>query len=225
MRVLFCNIAWMKYYKGDAYGNDHPQGGGSYVVEHQEAHEEFNFHPVELSGGEEIEEGEYCLGFVETKRTNHETDNQLKIEKISGCSLCTKEDFVEDVTVVYCARYPWSDKRETVIVGWFRNATVLREYQWVSFEERLGRKNHVQGFNAIARSDNCVLLPVGERRQNRWNVPRKSAKYANYGFGQSNVWYANDPENEDLQKFLNRIEKEIDTYSGENWLYRYPEDK
>ena len=33
MKVLFCNIAWMKYYKGDALGNDQPQGGGSFVKE------------------------------------------------------------------------------------------------------------------------------------------------------------------------------------------------
>ncbi len=49
MRILFCNIAWMKYYKGDAKGNDHPQGGGSFVAENQYAHEEFNFHPINLS--------------------------------------------------------------------------------------------------------------------------------------------------------------------------------
>ena len=223
MRILFCNIAWMKYYKGDAKGNDHPQGGGSFVAENQYAHEEFNFHPVNLSN-EGFGDEEYCLGFVETKSTNHETMNQLKIEKISGCSLCTGEDSVEDVTVVYCARYPWSEKRETVVVGWYGHATVFRTYEEIPFEEgRLGREGYTQYYNAIARKEDCVLLPISERRQNRWNVPRKSAKYAKYGFGQSNVWFANDIGNEELQNFLRRIEEGITSYSGEDWLNKYPE--
>ena len=50
MRILFCNIAWMNYYKGIIWGKDEPQNGGS-----------------EESG---YPKGEYCLGFVETKSTN-----------------------------------------------------------------------------------------------------------------------------------------------------------
>lgn len=33
MRILFCNIAWMNYYKGIIWGKDEPQNGGSYVKE------------------------------------------------------------------------------------------------------------------------------------------------------------------------------------------------
>ena len=33
MRILFCNIAWMNYYKGIIQGKDEPQNGGSYVKE------------------------------------------------------------------------------------------------------------------------------------------------------------------------------------------------
>ena len=33
MRILFCNIAWMNYYKGIVWGKDEPQNGGSYVKE------------------------------------------------------------------------------------------------------------------------------------------------------------------------------------------------
>lgn len=43
MRFLFCNIAWMSYYKGNVNGNDEPKGGGSYVLETKDAHEKHNF--------------------------------------------------------------------------------------------------------------------------------------------------------------------------------------
>ena len=46
MRVLFCNIAWMNYYKGIVEGKDIPQNGGSYVKEQKNAHEAYNFEAV-----------------------------------------------------------------------------------------------------------------------------------------------------------------------------------
>ena len=43
MRILFCNIAWMNYYK-ELYGEKYePQNGGSYVKETLDAHEKYNF--------------------------------------------------------------------------------------------------------------------------------------------------------------------------------------
>ena len=33
MRILFCNIAWMKEYRGNEDGKDTPLNGGSYVDE------------------------------------------------------------------------------------------------------------------------------------------------------------------------------------------------
>lgn len=39
-----------------------------------------------------------------------------------------------------------------------------------------------------------------------------------FGFGQSDVWYANDPRNEALQTFLKRIIDQIKKYDRENWI-------
>lgn len=61
-------------------------------------------------------EGEYCLGFVETKSTNGETSNQLKIEKIDGCEACKNETQVDDVLVVYCALYLDAIEKETSLI-------------------------------------------------------------------------------------------------------------
>ena len=61
MRILFCNIAWMKEYRGNEDGKDTPLNGGSYVDETGDAHEKYNFTPVNLEG----REGLYCLGFFD----------------------------------------------------------------------------------------------------------------------------------------------------------------
>ena len=55
--ILFCNIAYMKYYDG-IIAEDIPQNGGRYVTETNDALEKDNFHVCEDG---------YCRGFVETK--------------------------------------------------------------------------------------------------------------------------------------------------------------
>lgn len=92
MRILFCNIAWMKEYRGNEDGKDTPLNGGSYVDETGDAHEKYNFTPVNMEG----KEGLYCLGFFETKSHNGRIENgranctvpQLYvISQILGCSV------------------------------------------------------------------------------------------------------------------------------------------
>lgn len=218
MRVLFCNIAWMDYYKGTIDGKDVPRNGGSYVALHNDAHEYYNFDAVML--GEEVgySKGEYCLGFVETKTTNKKTRNQLNIEKIDGCELFKNEDEVDDVLVIYCAKYPDSSTQETYVVGWYKHATVYRYHQTIEFPDNQGGI-YYQDYNAIAKKEDCVLLPRPIRRKsNIWRVPRKSAGVS-YGFGQANVWFANGrDENSNLDAFLNKIVKQINEYDGENWI-------
>ena len=62
MRILFCKVSGMKYYKG-ACEQDVPYNGGKFVEENGFGHEEFNFLPIELDGTEQA----MCLGFVEPK--------------------------------------------------------------------------------------------------------------------------------------------------------------
>ena len=50
MRILFCNIAWMKEYRGNEDGKDTPLNGGSYVDETGDAYEKYNFTPVNMEG-------------------------------------------------------------------------------------------------------------------------------------------------------------------------------
>ena len=214
----------MDYYKGIFRGIDEPRGGGSYVDRTHNAHEKYNFEPVFLTEDSGYPEGDYCLGFVETKSTTGEKINQLRIENIDGCELCKKEKQVDDVLVIYCALYPDAIEKETYVVGWYKHATVYRNYEVIRFLSDGEIEYYDQSYNAIAKKSDCVLLPRASRRKaTKWKVPRKT-KGISYGFGQSNVWYAQGKENNEyLRKFLDKIINQIEEYDGENWLEKYPD--
>lgn len=218
-RVLFCNIAWMDYYKGIVKGIDEPKSSHGYVKETGDAHEKYNFDAVYMDEESDYMQGEYCLGFVETKSTNRKTRNQMHIEKIKGCELLKNEDEAEDVLVIFCAQYPYTLKRETYVVGWYNHATVYRWYKIKEFDGEIEGEIYNQSYNVIAKKEDCVLLPSSIRRKsNIWSVPRTQNKIS-YGLGQSDVWYAKDiDENDNLKKYCDRIIKQIEEYDGENWI-------
>lgn len=216
LRILFCNIAWMEYYQGIT-DNDKPKGGGSFVQETEDAYEKYNFMPANLHFEDNFfPDGEYCLGFVETKATTANKRNQLHIEKIDGCELCSKNEYVEDILVVYCATHPIHGF--TTVVGWYNHATVYRNYMEVGFEQA-GSEIYWQAYNAIAKASDCVLLPHSERSQSlKWKVPRKNGGIS-YGFGRANVWFASgQKENEYLRKYIAELAERINHYCGTNWL-------
>ncbi len=214
--LVFCKISSMKYYKG-ACRSDVPYNGGSFVKENGYGHEEYNFlvrdiptNWIDDSGM--IAEGEYCLGFVETKSTNISKSNQLHVEKILGFGdPFNKELCVTGVTVIWCAT---SDLNETSVVGWYKNATVFRKYQLFKDD-----KSKERFYNILALSSNCVLLPQGTRHRHIWSVPSKKYTRA-FGFGQSMLWYAQE---EKAVPYLQRLTDNINSYNEENWLYKYPE--
>lgn len=214
--LVFCKISCMKYYKG-ASRHDVPYNGGSFVKENGYGHEEYNFFTRNIPDGwvddsGSVTGGDYCLGFVETKSTNANKSNQLHVEKILGFGDRFKtEPCVTGVTVVWCAT---SDLNETQVVGWYKNATVFREYQ--TFEDEHGKERF---YNILSLSSDCTLLPQGTRHRHIWNVPSKKYTRA-FGFGQSMLWYAQE---EKAMPYLQRLTDNIRDYDGENWLYNYPE--
>lgn len=192
MKILFCKIAHMKYYKGIhnplceddipySKGKDEPDG---YMI-----CEECNFKPIETLDGKK------CYGFVQR-------NGELHIEKINGCELMKKEDSVNDVLVVWCT-YPKNSK--CVIVGWYKHATVHRNYP------KPDNKNCIEYYNMEAASENCVLLP--ENIRTNWNTPKCLILQRNY------YTYANTPE---LEKYAEEISERINEYDGENWIDKYP---
>ena len=211
MKILFCKVSCMKYYKGHCR-KDRPYNGGRFVQENGYGLEEYNFFPAEMTESPDgpSDNKKYCFGFVETKSTKDRRANELHIEKIDGCRAFKNEEAVDDVLVVWCAT---SDLNETSVVGWYKHATVYRHYQQETaiFEDRY--------YNILACADDCVLLPSGERHQHIWNAPT-AKRTRSYGFGQSLVWYAAE---ESAKGYIERLMENIRHYDGENWLAKYPE--
>ncbi|KAB0575631.1 hypothetical protein EI53_02119 [Fusobacterium naviforme] len=220
MRLLFCNIAWMNYYKGLIPGVDEPYGGGSFVIENQDAHEKYNFDPLHVSF-EDGAEQDVCFGFVETKTSRSGKRQELHIEKIDGCEACGKDDVVEDVLVIYCAARPYQNF--TSVVGWYKHANVYRRYQELILPQEDGSE-YYQYYNAEVLKGNCVLLPKNDRRITQWSAPRRQTG-AFFGFGQANVWFAEGrDENRALDEFLKKTVDKIENYQGENWVDLSPEE-
>ena len=201
MRILFCKISWMKFYKGVYPGLDEPKNGGSYVKEHGEGHECYNFDLVTDSDG-----SEWYLGFVETKSTRANKRNELHLEKIEGCEMLKEEPFVDDVLVVWCA----TGDRDTSIVGWYNHATVFRRYEETEFDN-----GYIQSYNILAKKEDCTLLPWIDRTERRWEA--RVAKKHGFGFGQSMVWYAQE---DNAHPYLEKLIEQITSYKGENWIDR-----
>ena len=166
-RILFCNIAYMQYYDYEVI-EEKPKHGGLYVSATGDALEKNNFHVCE--------DGK-LRGFVETKYrdsySSAKLPNSIRIENIDPCH--KNKNSIDNVTVVFCA---YSDElKSTVIVGWYKNATVLRQRE--TYKERQ--------FNLICDSANGTLLKISDRK---FIVPR--ARGGTFGFGQANLWYAKE---------------------------------
>lgn len=214
MRILFCNIAWMKFYKG-INSDDVPVNGGSYVRQTQTANEKFNFLPFEDENGDL-----YCYGSVETKSKEGRVPNELHIEKIEGFdSLYKDEKAIDDVLVVFCARSDRGvEKSDTNIVGWYEHATVHRNYQSVTLCFEDGEEE--RAYNILTKKENAVLLPVSLRyRKTLWSAPR--ANEQSYGFGRANVWYPSISTSDSAHSYISKIVKQIKNYEEENWIDKY----
>lgn len=157
--LLFCNIGWMRAYQGQT-ATDKIIGGGRYVQIEKRGHEVCNF--VDARGT--------MFGYVQPVGTH------LKLEKLAASK---DDDRLAGVDVVITAHRPQGD---TVIVGWYRNATVYREPQPLTKPTALHKKNGVDSFRFTARAQDTKLLHPDDRTE---VVPRGKG-----GMGQSNVWYA-----------------------------------
>lgn len=196
MRIIFFNTSSMKYYKGSC-NQDVPENGGKYVLEHGSGHEQNNYRARELL------EGQYCMGFVETK-SHGDAKNSLHIERIAN-DITKKDESAEDVLVIWCAK---SNLYGFTVVGWYEHATVYRHSERYEISPR-----KTQYYYALAKKENCVLLPISERSKKLWSVPR--AKKSGFGFGQSLVWYA-DKQAE--QPYVKKIVAAIRSYNSDNWI-------
>jgi tetratricopeptide (TPR) repeat protein len=171
MRVLFCNIGWMKYYEG-VTDDDQILFGGSYVEEFKEGAEQYNF--LDING--------YYYGFVETK-SNRGNRNKLHIEKIEGIDSSASE--ANNVLVIWMAKDPTS--KHTKMIGWYKDATVYRVYQ----------EKNIAFYNIKAKAENCLLIPVSKRNR---IIYRAKEIGLGKGPGMAEIWYAQEPEAVEIAK-------------------------
>lgn len=78
MRILFCKIGWMKYYKGVSE-KDPIYNGGAFVRENGNGGEAYNFEAVSTEA-----DGVNCYGFL---RQNSKTATKVQIVSTISCTL------------------------------------------------------------------------------------------------------------------------------------------
>lgn len=185
-RILFCNVAYMQFYDDRIY--DKPKNGGSYVSLHGDALEKYNFQECDDGKYRGFVETKHYKGFEEGNKTN--TFNSLHIERIDQSY--NNEDVIDNVLVVFCAK---PENGKTVIVGWYKNARVFRFRP--TYNGRV--------YNLEAKKDDCVLLKEHDRK---FEIPRARAKEGAFGFGQSNIRFADfEKYSEFMEKVINYINK------------------
>ena len=163
MYIIFCNIAYLRYYDGRVAGEIKPKSGGRWVQENEDAHEKWNF--LNMDGR--------CFGFVKS------IGEEFHIEKFD--KKYRHFDETNNVLVIWCATH---HERGTVIVGWYENATANRFL-------RETRCTPVSGIDRYywfeCKAEDAYLLPEDKRT---FTVGRAAKDGAGKGFGQSNVWFA-----------------------------------
>ncbi len=169
-QVFFCRIAWMEKYHGPS-GGDTPKGGGSYVDENHSAFEEYNF---------SYHKG-YAYGYVRAKAESkiHPTNKAIKIERINKIQ-GKNEEQVDGVTVIFFATIPGISKG-SVIVGWYKNATVYRDLikRPGTLTYKVTKEPYL--YNLKAKESDAYPVPVGSRV---FEIPRMKNRP-----GQANIFY------------------------------------
>ena len=193
-KVLFCNVAYMKYYDYAQF-NEISVNGGQYAADTGDVFEKYNFHRCEDGTVKGFVETRYAGGYngKDTK------SDELFIENIDQHYKNFEE--IENVTVIFCAKNPNKNVDSTDIVGWYKNAKVYRNRK-----EYLGRF-----YNIEAEYQNAILLPEYKRNL---DISRITSNKENIDFGQANVWYANKVEHKPL---VSDILSYIDQYSDEKF--------
>ena len=165
-KVIFCNITWMKDYDGNRA--DKPQNGGKYIKEYGNGGEIRNFLPY----------NHYCYGYVMHY-------GQIHIEKYDD--VFSNQSEMRNTTVIWVARKP---NARSVIVGWYRNATVYREPGIItdgniSLYDKDG--SNVWQYDIKVKEEDAHLLPADKRN---FVMPRAQIVGQGKGMGRSNIWYA-----------------------------------
>ena len=173
-RMIFINIAWKSRYAGLKGDQIAPSFG--YVKRHGFGHEMFNFAP---SGGKMYGTAPFP------------PPGSVNVEKLGASK---GDESVSGVLVVWVSR--------SVIVGWYKNATVYRHSQRPPKGTGHSYKGKAIGYRAVARESDCkIILPPDARS---FPVPRSWQRENAMG---RFTWFAEGAPNrafrEKVRKYIN----------------------
>ncbi|MGH4125196.1 MAG: tetratricopeptide repeat protein [Clostridium sp.] len=186
MRIIFCNITWLKNYIGVNDDDKLIKTGGGAKGENNEAHESYNFQ--DYNGK--------CYGYVSNR------GGSLNLERFEKATV--NDDSVENVLVIWVAKQSKTGKN--VIVGWYKNAILYRYSQECYLYGGIGRDLY---FSMEAWSKDCFLLPESERI---FEIPRSTVAEKDMGMVQSNIWYAESGYAKTM--FIPKVLEFMESYKG-----------
>ncbi len=164
MRILYCRICWMNYYRG--LENDVSYYGGS----NDDKFEFYNFLP----------HLDKYIGFVEPQGSIH-------VERLGAGKT---DDYAEDVLVVWLATSP---EKGTRIVGWYKNATVYRNFQPIPGKYLKVRDDErINLYNISA--EEAVLLDPDNRDFIIESGPHRP--------GRKHIWYGEEELNAEVLDYI-----------------------
>ncbi|CAN7583203.1 hypothetical protein [Mesorhizobium sp. LjRoot246] len=156
-KILCCRISWMPEYKSK---EEKPFSYHRYILDQNTPYEALNF----LAG----DDGQF-RGYVPVGGDADDNFGKINIARLGGARRADRE---EGVIVVFCA--PHEREGGLRIVGFYRNATVLKEPEISDLPDRTRVTRVI--------SKDAVLIPEVDRI---FTVPGRH----DGGFGQSSLWY------------------------------------
>jgi hypothetical protein len=169
-RMIFLRVGWMDRYQG-VVGGDTIHGGGAYVAKHGFGPEIFNFQPFQKA----------VYGYVQPPSRKGQWENgRIDLTRLGAAA---DDKSLSNVLAVWVATSPLGG---AFIVGWYKNATIYRNWQSSPPGSARRHSDTDCGYFVTASAEDSVLLPPDERV---FPIPQQGKGE----FGQSNIWYADDP--------------------------------
>ncbi len=180
-RMVFFRVGWMNKYQG-VTAQDSITRGGSFVNKHGFGFEVFNYKPFNGK----------VYGWVMPGRHGGSAELPTEFSDIAFANInlprigaSTSDKSISDVIVVWVATSP---EGGAYVVGWYRNATVFPQPQEAPQGSQREHDGKSIGYVTTTKTSDAVLIPKDERVI---EVPQRGKG----NFGQSNMWYADDPNN------------------------------
>ena len=189
-KVLFARIGYMDYYQGAA--DERPIGGGKFNDDNI-GYEACNFLSVE----------NYIYGYFQPAGYKADGINfgKINLQRIDP-KIGNKEPKLDNVLVIFFATDSELDIQATgpvtrsVIVGWYKNATVYKERQHIV---RSGVDSELDGYYLKVKASDTFLLPK-KNRAYRLGHSIRGEKEGNPGQSNSFYLYKEDKTLKDLHK-------------------------